>query len=159
MQITQTIIIFLFFIILFFFYLWWIYLSPISFEKKEMEITNSKNKRIHLDVEIADNFKKRSRGLMGRNQLNENEGMLFIFKNPDRYGFWMVNTTIPLDVVFFNEKREIVDIIQMEPCNDINISKCKVYKPKENAKYVLEVNKGFCEKNDIKLKNKFRYLE
>lgn len=123
-------------------------------EKKKIIIFNDEGKRISVQVEIAADPFKRSRGLMFRSNLSENEGMLFIFQKPDRYGFWMVNTTIPLDAIFFDENKNVVDVIGMEPCHSI-AEQCKVYSPRSPVLYVLEVNKGFAEKNKIGNKSRF----
>ncbi len=122
--------------------------TQFAVEKKRMTIINSKGEKINLLVEVASDPFKRTRGLMFRQALGENEGMLFVFDKPNRYGFWMVNTTIALDAVFFDENKRVVDIAQMHPCKTL-AEQCKVYYPKKAAKYVLEANLGFAEKNGI----------
>ncbi len=122
--------------------------------KKQIAVTNRDGERIELNVEIADDAVKRARGLMFRESLGENEGMLFVFGSPGRHGFWMVNTTIPLDAIFFDEEGFVVDIISMEPCGMIN---CPVYRPEREAIYVLEVNRGFSVSNKIE-KGKSRLI-
>ncbi len=128
-----------------------IFLSQ-SFEKKTVKITNSNGKEITVNVEIADTTAKRMRGLMFRSSLGEYDGMLFVFDSPAKHGFWMVNTTIALDAIFFDENKTAVDIISMEPCG-LNLS-CKTHYPEKNALYVLEVNKGFAERHSIRKGNK-----
>ena len=101
-----------------------------------------------MDVELADNAATRAKGLMGRKSLGEKEGMLFVFDKADYRDFWMLNTTITLEAIFISEDGTIVDIIEMEPCG-INPLNCTQYSSKEKAKYVLEVNQGFSNKNKI----------
>ncbi|MFH0738148.1 MAG: DUF192 domain-containing protein [Candidatus Micrarchaeota archaeon] len=111
-------------------------------EKRRVTLINAEGARFPIDVEIANNSLTRAKGLMGRQTLGENEGMLFIFDKSGIYPFWMLNTTIPLDAVYIAENGSIVDIIEMEPCG-LNITKCRLYTPKAEARYVLEVNRGF----------------
>ncbi len=121
--------------------------SQLKKETARIEMTNSSGKPVFVDAELADNAAKQARGLMFRGSLGENEGMLFIFNGEAYRTFWMMNTTIPLDAIFFSADGRVVDIIQMEPCKS-PIS-CKTYPSSAKAKYVLEVNQGFAEKNGI----------
>jgi len=120
--------------------------TQFSIAKKHMKITTPSGKIVELTVEIASDPIKRARGLMFRESLGEDEGMLFVFDKSSKHGFWMMNTTIPLDAVHFNEKKEVVDIIAMDPCKSIP---CKTYHPKADSRYVLEVNQNFSRKNNI----------
>ena len=113
-------------------------------------IDNGK-KLIGINVEIADDYQKRSDGLMFRKMLDENQGMLFIFNNEEYQAFWMKNTLIGLDIIFINKSLEIVDIKHAVPCK---LEPCTVYKSSKPAKYVLEVNIKFTDENDIKIGNK-----
>ncbi|MFH1222304.1 MAG: DUF192 domain-containing protein [Candidatus Micrarchaeota archaeon] len=122
--------------------------------KKQITITNKNGKKVVVTVEMADDMLKKSRGLMFRDALGENDGMLFTFDKPARHGFWMVNTTLALDAIYFDENKTAVDVLQMEPCKILN---CPVYWPKADALYVLEVNKGFAMKNNITVGSKFEY--
>lgn len=122
-----------------------------SFEKKTVKIINSDGKEITVNVEIANTTAKRMKGLMFRSHLGEYDGMLFVFDSPAKHGFWMVNTSIALDAIFFDENKTVVDIISMEPCGLIP---CKTHYPEKEALYALEVNKGFAERNRIKKGNK-----
>ncbi|MDD5172507.1 MAG: DUF192 domain-containing protein [Candidatus ainarchaeum sp.] len=115
---------------------------------KKLTITNPDASSVSVDAEIADNMTTRAKGLMGRKSLGENEGMLFVFDSAGRHSFWMVNTSISLDGIFIDSNGTVVDIIAMEPCG-LNILNCPRYTPKADAKYVLEVNQGFAEKNKI----------
>ncbi|MCI0503834.1 DUF192 domain-containing protein [Candidatus Micrarchaeota archaeon] len=117
-------------------------------EKKRIAIINADGSKVYVDAEIANESATMAKGLMGRRSLGENEGMLFVFKQSGIYSFWMLNTTIPLDAIHFADNGTVADIIEMEPCG-LNIVKCRLYPPKAQAKYVLEVNQGFSEKNRI----------
>lgn len=93
-------------------------------------------------VEIADTPEERSRGLMYRDALQGNYGMLFVFETEAMHGFWMKNTRIPLDGIWMDSQGKVVDVIRMLPCES---DPCPVYTPRENALYVLEVNAGVAE--------------
>lgn len=120
--------------------------TQVKSEKKKLIILNSNNQSIEVYAEIANNSVTKAKGLMGRTSLGENEGMLFIFDKPGKYGFWMFNTSIPLDAVYFDENGTVVDILSLKSCGLLN---CKNYYPEANFKYVLEVNSGFAKKNRI----------
>lgn len=115
----------------------------ISSCSKESSVVINGNK---INVEIADEPQEQSLGLMRRQVLEENSGMLFIFDNEQIRNFWMKNTLIPLDMLFISKDLAIVDIIEAEPCRE---DPCKTYSGKEAAKYVLEVNKGYSYRKNI----------
>ncbi len=117
-----------------------------SVKKDQMVIRNADNMDVDVKVEMADTQLKKMKGLMFRDSLPENEGMLFVFDRQGIYSFWMINTSIPLDALFFDSKGELVDVISMEPCKVLN---CPKYSPKSPAKYVLEVNKGFAKRHNL----------
>src|SRR3989344_3320694 len=117
---------------------------------KYVVIDNGEEK-IRVDVEVADNDEERMQGLMFRESLGNNAGMLFIFDNKAKYAFWMKDTLIPLDVIFIDENFEIVDIIYAEPCKE---DPCKRYIPKTESLYALEVNGNFTAKNVISIGDK-----
>ena len=114
-------------------------------------IIDNGGKLIKVNVEIADDNEERTKGLMLREKLNENEGMLFVFENEGYQAFWMKNTLIPLDIIFIGKDLGIVDIKNAVPCKEEN---CALYKSSKPAKYVLEVNDHFTIKNNIKIGDK-----
>jgi uncharacterized membrane protein (UPF0127 family) len=95
-------------------------------------------------IEYADTPDKISRGMMYRTSIKENEGMLFIFDAEQMQTFWMKNTRIPLDIIFINENFRIVHIAKHRiPYSTDPIPSIKP------ARYVLEVNAGFCNEHEI----------
>ncbi len=118
------------------------------FKKSSVKYTNVKMGDIELRVEIADTFIKRTKGLMFRKSLNENEGILFIFNDEDYHGIWMMNMSFPIDIIWVDRDKKIVDITKdVQPCR-LN---CPVYKPREKSLYVLEVKANFTEKDGIRI--------
>lgn len=115
---------------------------------RRMGLTGSDGSEVSVDVEVADNPVTRAKGLMGRASLGWNDGMLFVFDTPGIYGFWMFNTTIPLEGIFIGENGTVAEILPLEPCG-LNVTNCPMYRPKSPAKYVLEVNRGFCARHRI----------
>lgn len=97
-------------------------------------------------VEIVDNDEKRRLGLSGRKSLGKNEGMLFIFSLPARHSFWMKDMNFPLDIIWINENNQILAVSK----NIVPETYPASFSPSEPVKYVLEVNAGWAEKNDIK---------
>ena len=94
------------------------------------------------------------RGLMYRTSLADDAGMLFIFPTLDQQGFWMKNTLIPLDIIWLNDRKEIVYFVTAPPCK---ADPCKSYEPIQKAKYVLEVNGGFMKKHELKLGHQLEF--
>ncbi|MGH9876941.1 MAG: DUF192 domain-containing protein [Nitrososphaerales archaeon] len=116
----------------------------------EYEVRKIMIDNVTLNVEIADDSEKIQRGLMYRDMLPENQGMLFIFDEERKYQFWMMNMKIDLDMMWFDSNGKVVHIVEdAAPCIDsAHTSQC-TYNPDEPAKYVLEVNSGFVKKHGI----------
>ena len=91
-------------------------------------------------VEIADTREKQALGLMFRDEMPADQGMLFIFPNEAPRSFWMKNTRIPLDIMYFDKDLIMVSIsADTQPCR---VSRCPSYPSSAPAKYVLELNAG-----------------
>jgi YVTN family beta-propeller protein len=112
---------------------------------------NNNNSSIiaHLFIEVPDDQEESMRGLMFRQHLTWNAGMLFAFNDEGPRTFWMKNTLIPLDMIFVDSDSKIVDIIEnVPPCEQ---DECPTYPSKEPAQYVLEVNAGFVQHRGVKI--------
>ena len=100
-------------------------------------------------VEVRDDTEEHMRGLMFRQHLPWNAGMLFAYNSEEPRAFWMKNTLIPLDMIFVDDNSEIVDIIEnVPPCEQ---DPCPVYPSEQPAQYVLEVNAGFVQQNAVQV--------
>ncbi|MDD3887561.1 MAG: DUF192 domain-containing protein [Patescibacteria group bacterium] len=105
-----------------------------------------------IDIEVANNDEKRTQGLMWRKSMSENSGMLFIFDAEKQLSFWMKNTLIPLDIIYVNKFKEIIAIHN----NTVPLSEISILS-KQPAKYVVEVNAGFCNNNIININDKIKF--
>lgn len=101
-------------------------------------------------VEIANNDAARARGLMFREHMDEDRGMLFIHDAEMPLAYWMKNTKIPLDILYFDNQRKLVaQQRNVPPCSAGNA--CPAYPSNAAARYVLELNAGQAER--LKLEN------
>ena len=96
-------------------------------------------RRVRLTVEVADEPEEWRVGLMHRSSLARNAGMIFLFPQPIRGGFWMKNTLIPLSIAFFDGRGRILRIMVMTPCR---ADPCPTYDPRVAYRGALEVNRG-----------------
>lgn len=100
-----------------------------------------------LYLEIADTPEQRERGLSGRDKLRDDHGMLFIFEYPLIPGFWMKDMRFPLDMAWIDKDYSVVGIAKDIPPE----SYPKTFQPPSPVKYVLEVNAGWADKNNIRV--------
>ena len=100
-----------------------------------------------LKVDLALTREAQERGLSARQDLAEDEGMLFVFDYSNIYPFWMKDMNFPIDIVWIGEDLKVVYIKKdAEPS-----SYPAAFTPTEDAKYVLEVVSGFSDKNNLKV--------
>lgn len=110
------------------------------------EFIDFKIKDRHFKLEVANTLAQKSRGLMYRDSLKPDEGMIFISPSPSIQYFWMKNTKIPLDMIFLKEDGSVINIENAYPqpnTPDINL---KLYQSLSPAKYVIELNSGTTQK-------------
>jgi uncharacterized membrane protein (UPF0127 family) len=99
-------------------------------------------------VEVVKTQEAMAQGLMGRESLEINNGMLFVFPNEGPRSFWMKDTLIPLDIIFISADGTITNIVTAEPCSRMP---CKTYGSLKPAKYVLEINANETSRRGIKV--------
>jgi uncharacterized membrane protein (UPF0127 family) len=117
--------------------------APSGLETVTLTFINGDGKEVELLAEIADEPQERSRGLMFRESLDENAGMIFVFGGETNAGFWMENTTIPLSIAFIDAGGTIVDIHDMQPLDRTLTHSSEPYY------YAVEVNQSWYERNNI----------
>lgn len=104
---------------------------------------------VSFEIEIARTPAEQSKGLMFRESMPENHGMLFIFNEESSKTFWMKNTLIPLDMIFLDGNMMVVEVkANVLPCK---ADPCPTYPSEKPAKYVLELNAGAAEKKNIRV--------
>ena len=94
-------------------------------------------------IEVADDDRERSAGLMFRAEMKDEHGMLFVFDNTRRVAFWMKNTPLPLDLVFVGEDGRVAAVMEGVPFSTAPIS------PEAPVRFVLELNAGTAQKAGI----------
>lgn len=87
------------------------------------------------NVEVARTEEEKIKGLQEKESLGENEGMLFIYDEPQELAFWMKDTAIPLDIVFIDEGGEVISVQQGQPYDETLLEE-------DGVMYVLEVNQN-----------------
>lgn len=107
-------------------------------------------------VEVAEATPQHERGLMFISKLAEDEGMLFIFKNEETRFFWMKNTLIDLSIGFFDKNNTLIDVQEMKSGKNISDASLPSYASAKPSKYALEMNKGWFDKNKIKMGSKLK---
>ncbi len=112
-----------------------------------LAIRTSGGEEVEVRAEVADERAERQTGLMGRTELAQDAGMLFVFGWERNLSFWMRNTLIPLSIAYIAADGRIVDIQDMEPLDDEPPS----YASAEPAKYALEVNQGFFAERGVEV--------
>ncbi|MEW6688907.1 MAG: DUF192 domain-containing protein [Pseudomonadota bacterium] len=106
-----------------------------------------------IRAEVADNMAARMQGLMHRERLAQNSGMVFVFEEAALHCMWMKNTLIPLSVAFIDESGAIINIADMRPHSER--SHCAT----RPARYALEMNQGWFARRGVKPGAKLRGLE
>ena len=144
----SILIIIIFFIIGFF---------VINYDSKTFENKDIKQVQIagqNINVILALTEVEHNNGLSGRSELKEGEGMLFIFDQPGKYNFWMKDMSFPIDIIWFTPSEggvgEDLKVVYIKKNADPKLYP-ETYGPDTNSKYVLEVNEGFSDKNNLKV--------
>ncbi len=110
--------------------------------------------QVCIKAELALTHSEQERGLMYRRSLAKNCGMLFIFREDNFYSFWMKNVRFPLDMIWINQDKVVVDITNSAPiCSD----SCESIMPREKVRYVLEISSGFTLSHRIHIGDKVSF--
>lgn len=109
-------------------------------------VTFDTNPPVNFDIEIVSEGEEMQRGLMFRESMPAEHGMLFVFPKTQPLTFWMKNTLIPLDMIFLDENMTVVHIANAIPCK---ADPCEHYNSLFPGKYVLEINSGLAAQKNI----------
>jgi len=100
-----------------------------------------------VQVEVAADDPTREQGLMFRDRMAEDRGMIFLFPASGVYPFWMKNTIIPLDMIWIDDARRVLSVAHdVPPCK---ADPCPSYPPAGAARYVLETAAGVAKKHRV----------
>jgi uncharacterized membrane protein (UPF0127 family) len=98
------------------------------------------------------------RGMMFRDALPSDRGMLFVHAQPAPYQYWMYQVRIPLDIIWLSKDRRVVEIsAKTPPCQSKSAKECPQYGGHETAQYVLELNAGEAEKHNIRVGSELKF--
>ena len=122
--------------------------SAIAFADAKVRTTTVRVGTHPLKVEVVATDEERSRGLMHRQKLGAEDGMLFIFDEPAYHAMWMKNTLIPLSVAFVDAQGVILNILDMEP------QTLDSHQSAGPSIYAIEVNKGWFAQRKVKAGDK-----
>ena len=104
---------------------------------------NKEGDEIDLFVAVVDTPEERGRGLMFRESMPENQGMLFVFEQEGQYSFYMRDTPLPLSIAFIEGEGDIIEIEDMQPLTE------DLHTPDEPYLYAVEANQGWFDRHGI----------
>jgi uncharacterized protein len=110
----------------------------------QLRVAELKISNVPLTTEIADTPQASENGLMFRDSLPEDRGMLFMFERPKRASFWMKNTRIPLSIAFIDSAGKILEIKSMNPQDETVVPSSS-----DQVAYALEVNQGWFSRHGV----------
>lgn len=123
-----------------------------SAQTQKKENTQVAIKDLTIQAKIADDPKERQAGLSDFPSLTLNEGMLFVFDKNASYVFWMKNVEFAIDIIWIDEQKKIVDIApNVPPEPNKGEKELTRYRPKGDAKYVLEINAGISALHNLQI--------
>lgn len=120
------------------------------FKSPQAEINGTK-----IELTLAKSEKDRMKGLSGRKSLEQNKGMLFVFDQKAKYGFWMKEMLFPIDIIYIDD--DSVVYIAENATPPAQAQNLKIYEPPQIVNYVLEVNAGTAKKLDIHKGTKVKF--
>lgn len=129
--------------------------TEVTFKKEgELTVFKSDSTQVVLDIEIADTDFDIQTGLMYRNIMENNQGMLFIFDDEQPRSFYMKNTRIPLDLIYISKNKKIVSFQKnAKPFDESSLPS------NAPAKYVLEINAGLVDNWKVNVGDSINFRE
>ena len=117
--------------------------TPTPINTVTLALENEEGERVTITAEIADSPQERATGLMNVAYLDENYGMLFVFGQETKVGFWMKDTKIPLSIAFVAGDGTILETQDMAPLSR------ELHRPAQAYRYALEVNQGWFARHGL----------
>lgn len=109
-----------------------------------------------ITAELAVTDEERQRGLMYREKINADQGMLFIFEEESIQSFWMKNMNFSIDIIWLDREKRIIHIEhRVPPCPE---EPCPTYSSRIPAMYILEIKAGSADKNKLKLYDRLEFI-
>jgi uncharacterized membrane protein (UPF0127 family) len=131
--------------------------KPVTLDEYQTTVVtfpNGKQVRAEMMLKDVDIL----RGMMFRDSLAPDRGMLFIHQRPDKYKYWMYQVRIPLDIIWMDRERRIVEISAgTPPCKAEKSSQCPTYGGNFDALYVLELGGGMTAKYGLRVGDTLRF--
>jgi uncharacterized membrane protein (UPF0127 family) len=118
-------------------------------EKAIVTFYSEEETNLKVTCEIADSNSEILEGLMHRENLPEDSGMLFVYETPQNVSFWMKNTRIPLDMIFIHENKTVLNIEEADVQSGVSDSQLIRYRSAGPVKWVVEINQGLSALNGI----------
>ena len=118
----------------------------VKFDTAEIQIGAKK-----ITVEMAVTPQQHEKGLMYRETLEKDKGMLFVFDREETLSFWMKNTYVDLSIAYIDKKLKIIDIQDMKSTSPLEVTEPATYPSKKPAMYALEMSKGWFKASNIKV--------
>ena len=118
--------------------------GQVSLTKTTAKIKKANDQFVNMTIELAQTEQEQTVGLMGRQALEPDSGMLFVFPKTGRITFWMKDTPLPLSIAFIDSAGKIVDIKDMKPFSEDLVNSS------QDFKFALEVTQGYFTENGIK---------
>lgn len=107
---------------------------------------------LNVNVKVVISASERKKGLSGHDSLPINSGMLFVFDKSAKWGIWMKDMKFPIDIIWIGQDKRIVDIAANAlPEPGKKDAELTVYRPQNDSKYILEINAGLANLNNLKV--------
>lgn len=136
------------------FFLFLVIISQAAFGETRMIILYIGDNK--LTVEVADTLEKQVQGLMFRESIPDNFGMLFVYNDEDTHSMWMKNTLVHLDLIFLDRDKRVIDMyIDVPPCK---CPPCPTYPSRKPAQYVLELKGNRSKKLGLKVGDRLFFI-
>ncbi|MGH7465580.1 MAG: DUF192 domain-containing protein [Longimicrobiales bacterium] len=126
--------------------------TPVRFDTATLSFVTS-TQPVSMTVEVAERADQRAYGLMDRDELGADAGMIFLYDRiqDQDTGFWMYRTRIPLDIAYFDGAGRIIAIHQMMPCASLDPARCPGYSAGVAFFGAVEANRGYFTRNGIRV--------